>query len=295
MKRRFKGIPVAAALLVLPVLFALLGCGTEQSGTNGASEEYLPTTVGQKWVYDTYNVTRDPARSKPFYTHVSVESIAAYPGAPVEPILVTKYAARPDGERLRLNQADYWVQKDIFFKYEYFTFTGSRFILRGYNYLSEYRDLVIGTYFYDSAGNKSPFTLYMTPFTLGQTWDVLNYTNPDPTNNPTVFTNVGQDNYFGLHRDLDNDGIIDTMDISMVGTVAGRDLIETDLQTLNCFRIELTQTLTFHLSDQGDVQDISTTTYWIAPYYGVTKVVFYDGSQYLDRIDMDLKTWWFFE
>jgi hypothetical protein len=128
---------------------------------------------------------------------------------------------------------------------------------------------------------------------LNDTWDVLNYNNPNPETNPTVYTNVEQKDYFGLLRDMDRDGQLDTMDISIWGKVVDRALIETDNGTLDCYQIELTQTLVFHLSTRGDEQDISTTTYWIAPNHGIAKVVWYEDSNYLDQIEMQLRTWWF--
>lgn len=293
MKRHLKGVCFPAALLCAAAVVAITSCGTEEPGTNGPSEEYFPTSVGQTWIYDTYNITRDPARANPLYTHVSVEYLSPRPGEKVEPILVTKYAKGDNDQYLRLNQAAYWVNKDIFFKYEYFNFSTERFTVRGSHYLSEYRDAVIGTYFYNTQGQKVPFTYFRTPFTLNETWDVLDYTNPNPETNPTVYRNVEQKDYFGLLRDMDIDGQLDTMDISMVGKVTGRDLIETDMGTLNCFRVELTQTLVFHLSSRGDVQDVSTTTYWIAPNHGIAKVVWYKDSNYLDEVEMQLRTWWF--
>jgi hypothetical protein len=293
MKRRFKGICFPAALACAAAVAAITSCGTEEPGTNGPSEEYFPTSVGQTWIYDTYNVTRDPAKAHPMYTHVSVENLAPVPGAQVEPVVVTKYARSDNGEWLRLNQADYWVNKDIFFKQEYFTYDNKRFRVGGYHYLSEYRDPVIGTYFYNEQGQRIPFTYFKTPFTLNDTWDVLDYTNPKPEGNPMVYRHVDQKDYFGLFRDLDNDGRIDDMDISMVGKVTGSDLIPTDMGTLNCHRVELTQTLVFHRTSAGDVQDVSTTTFWVAPYHGVVKVVWYQNSNYLDQLEMQLRTWWF--
>jgi hypothetical protein len=294
MKRHFRGVGAAIAVLALTAGVFIASCGTEEAGTNGPSVEYFPASVGQRWVYDTYNVTRS-GMNNPFYTHVSVENVPAGPGGLVEPIFVTKYAENEAGEWLRLNQAAYWVNKDIFFKYDYFSYKLDRFYLRGYNYMSEYRDPVIGTYFYDTDGKRTPFTLFKTPFVVNATWDVLNYNNPIPQNPPTVYNNVDQKDYFGLPRDIDRDGKIDTMDISMVGNVTGSALVETDLGKLNCFVIELTQTLVFHLSSQGDKEDISRTTYWIAPYHGVAKVRWYEGSLYLDQIEMRLRTWWFVE
>jgi hypothetical protein len=293
MKRHLKGVCFPVALMCAAAVVAITSCGTEEPGTNGPSEEYFPAGVGQTWIYDTYNVTRDPAKTAPLYTHVSVEYLSPRPGEKVEPIWVTKYAKGDNGQYLRLNQAGYWVNKDIFFKYEYFNYDTDRFDVRGYHYLSEYRDPVIGTYYYNSQGQTVPFTYFATPFTLNDTWDVLNYNNPNPETNPTVFTNVEQKDYFGLLRDMDNDGQLDTMDISIVGKVVDRALIETDMGTLNCFQIELTQTLVFHLSSQGDMTDVSTTTYWIAPNYGIAKVIWNADSNYLDEIEMQLRTWWF--
>jgi len=293
MKRHLKGICFPAALLCAAAVVAITSCGTEEPGTNGPSEEYFPTSIGQTWIYDTYNVTRDPAKARPLYTHVSVENLSPTPGEKVEPIWVTKYAKDDNDEYLRLNQAAYYVNKDIFYKYDYFSYDTGPFMSRGYHYLSEYRDRVVGTYFYNEAGQSRSFTYFRTPFTLNETWDVLDYNNPNPEGNPTVFRNVEQKDYFGLLRDMDGDGQPDTMDISIIGRVVDRALIGTDNGTLNCFQIELTQTLVFHLSSQGDVQDLSRITYWIAPNYGIARVVWYDGSAYLDQVEMDLRTWWF--
>jgi hypothetical protein len=272
---------------------AITSCGTEEPGTNGPSEEYFPTSVGQTWIYDTYNITRDPAKAHPMYTHVSVENLAPKPGEKVEPIWVTKYAKADNDQYLRLSQAAYWINKDIFSKYEYFNYDNKLFRVRGYHYLSEYRDLVVGTYFYNTQGQRIPFTYFKTPFVLNDTWDALDPNNLDPVNNPTVIRNVEQKDYFGLLRDMDNDGRLDDMDISMVGKVEGSDLISTDMGTLTCHRIVLTQTLVFHLSSRGDEQDVSKTTYWIAPNYGIAKVVWYEESNYLDQLEMQLRTWWF--
>jgi hypothetical protein len=296
MKRHLKGINVAIAALALTVGVVITSCGTEEAGTNGASEDYFPTTVGARWVYDTFNLTRDPGTSHPFYTHVSVENAPAGPGGAVEPIFVTKYAKNDANEWLRLNQAAYWVNKDIFYKYDYFSYNPSNdpyFHLKGYYYTSEYHDPVIGTFFYDTNGQRRSFALFKFPLVLNDTWDVLDYTNADPLTNPTVFSNVDQKDYFGLARDMDRDGRVDTMDISVVAQVTGSALVDTDLGSLNCHVVELTQNLVFHMTTRGDVQDISTTTYWVAPYHGVAKVRWYEGSTQLDEIEMRLRTWWF--
>ena len=293
MKRHLKGICFPVALMCAAAVVAITSCGTEEPGTNGPSEEYFPTSIGQTWIYDTYNVTRDPAMAYPMYTHVSVENLSPRPGERVEPIWVTKYAKADNDQYLRLNQAAYWVNKDLFYKYEYFSYGTDLFTVRGYHYLSEYRDAIVGTYYYNTQGQRTPFTYFRTPFTMNDTWDVLDYNNPNPETNPTVFTNVEQKDYFGLLRDMDNDGQVDTMDISIWGKVTDRALIETDMGTLDCYQIELTQTLVFHLSSRGDESDVSTTTYWIAPNYGIAKIVWYRDSRYLDEIEMQLRTWWF--
>ncbi len=292
MKRHFKGMGAAVAVLAMTAGVFTASCGTEEPGTNGPSEEYFPIGEGQRWAYDTYNVTRDPTMQNPFYTHVSVENVPAGPGGVVEPVFVTKYAKNAAGEWLRLSQAGYWVNKDIFFKYEYFSYSDEGlFTLRGYHYTSEYRDPVIGTFFYDTARQRRAFTLFKTPFVPNERWDVLNY-GGDP-NNPTVFRNVDQKDYFGLAQDMDHDGYVDTMDISIIGEVTGSEHIGTELGRLDCQVVKLTQTVVFHLSHDGDLKDVSTTTYWVAPNYGVAKVRWYEGSQKLDVIEMRLRTWWF--
>ncbi|NIT35921.1 MAG: hypothetical protein GTN49_05390 [candidate division Zixibacteria bacterium] len=294
MKRRYRGTDAAVMVWAVAAALGVASCGTEEPGTNGPSEEYFPASVGHTWRYDTYNLTRDAGKAHPFYTLVSVRNVVAVRGLAPEPVFVTNYAKSPDGQRLRLNQASfYWPNKDLFFKYEYFTYGTDRFLLRGYHYLNEWEEPIIGTFFYDGPEGKTPFTLFKTPFELNAKWDVLNYGNPDPENNPTVFRNVDQKDYFGLPRDMDGDGQLDTMDISIIGTVAGNALIKTDLETLNCYVVVLTQNLVFHLSRRGDVQDVSKTTYWIAPKYGAAKIVWYQGSKYLDNIEMNLRTWWF--
>lgn len=294
MKRHLKGMTAAIAVLALTAGVFITSCGTEEAGTNGPSEEYFPTSAGQRWVYDTYNVTRDPGMQNPLYTHVSVDDAPVGPGGAVEPTLVTKYAENKDGVRLRLDQSYYWANQDIFFKYDYFVYGADhRFVLRGYNYTNAYRDPVIGTFFYDTNGRRAPFTLFKTPFVLNEQWDVLNFDNQIPANPPTVYYNVDQKDYFGLARDLDRDGRIDTMDISITGEVTGSALIDTELGSLNCHAVELTQTLVFHLSSEGDKQDVSTTTYWVAANYGIAKINWYRGSEYLDNLEMRLRTWWF--
>lgn len=294
MKRFVSTVNVAAAALALAAAAGMVSCGTEEPGTNGNSEEYFPNSPGQRWVYDTYNLTRDPNRQIPFYTHLSVETVpAGGRGGIVEPTFVTKYAAADTGERFRLDQAYYWANKDIFFKYDYFNYGVDRFLWRGYHYMNEFRDPVVGTFFYNPNNQVVSFTLFKIPFVLNDTWDVLNASNPDPVNNPTVFRNIDQRDYFGLPRDMDDDGRIDNMDLSIVGRVTGRELIDTDFEQLNCWKIELTQSLVFHMSSLGDIPDVSTTTYWIAPYVGTAKYVQHNGSGYLDTIEMNLRTWWF--
>lgn len=293
MKRHHKVINVAIAVLALTAGVVITSCGTEEAGTNGPSEEYFPAAVGQRWVFDTYNLTRDPGKQNPFYTHVSVESVPAGPGGVVEPIFVAKYAKNAAGERLRLNQAAYWVNKDIFYKYEYFSYKPPFFYLRGYNYMSEYRDAVIGTYFYDSTGQRVPFTLFKMPFVANDAWDVLDNTNPNPETNPTFFRGVDQKDYFDLARDMDGDGRVDDMDISITAEVTGSALIDTEQGSLNCHVVELTQTLIFHMTTRGDVTDVSRTIYWVAPYRGVAKVSWYRDSDFLDNVEMTLRTWWF--
>ncbi len=293
MKRHLKGINAAIAVLALTAGVVITSCGTEDAGTNGPSEEYFPISVGQRWVYDTYNLTRDPGMTKPFYTHVSVENVPAGPGGVVEPIFVTKYAKNAAGEWLRLDQAAYWVNKDIFYKYDYFSYKPPYFKLRGYNYMSEYRDAVIGTYFYNTNGKKVPFTLLKIPFNVNDTWDVLDNTNTNPETNPTFFRNVDQKDYFNLARDMDGDGFVDTMDISIIAKVTGSALIDTEQGSLNCHVVELTQTLIFNFTTWPPDTDISKTTYWVSPYRGVAKVRWYENSDYLDLIEMRLRTWWF--
>ncbi len=217
----------------------------------------------------------------------------AGPGGVVEPIFVTKYAKNAPGEWLRLDQADYWVNKDIFYKYEYFSYKPPYFKLRGYNYMSEYRDAVIGTYFYNTNGKKVPFTLLKIPFNVNDTWDVLDNTNTNPETNPTFFRNVDQKDYFNLARDMDGDGFVDTMDISIIAKVTGSALIDTEQGSLNCHVVELTQTLIFNFTTWPPDTDISKTTYWVSPYRGVAKVRWYENSDYLDLIEMRLRTWWF--
>jgi hypothetical protein len=293
MKRHFKGINAAIAVLALAVGVVITSCGTEEAGTNGASEEYFPTALGQRWVYDTYNLTRDPGMQTPFYTHVSVENVPAGAGGVVEPVFVTKYAKSDSDQRLRLNQAAYWVNKDIFYKYEYFSYSPPFFYLRGYNYMSEYRDAVVGTFFYNTGGQSVPFALLKIPLSANDTWDVLNRNNPAPETDPTYFRELDQKDYFNLPRDIDRDGFVDTMDMSIVARVTGNALIDTDQGSLNCHMVELTQTLIFNLTSQPPVTDVSKTTYWVAPYHGVAKVRWYEGSDYLDQIEMSLRTWWF--
>jgi hypothetical protein len=294
MKRHLKGINAAIAVLALTAGVVITSCGTEDAGTNGPSEEYFPISVGQRWVYDTYNLTRDPDMKNPFYTHVSVENVPAGPGGVVEPIFVTKYAKNAAGEWLRLDQADYWVNKDIFYKYEYFNYSADgRFILRGYNYMSEYFDPVIGTYFYDTNGRRAPFTLFKTPLVLNEQWDVLKFENKIPANPPTTYYNVDQKDYFNLARDMDGDGFVDTMDISIIAKVTGSALIYTEQGSLNCHVVELTQTLIFNFTFLPPETDISTTTYWVAPNHGVAKVSWYRDSDFLDNVEMRLRTWWF--
>lgn len=293
MKRHFKGISAAIAVLSLAAGVVLTSCGTEEAGTNGSSEEYFPTSIGQRWVYDTYNLTRDPAKADPFYTHVSVENVPAGPGGVVEPVFVAKYAESTSGKRLRLNQAAYWVNKDIFYKYDYFSYAPPYFYLRGYNYLSEYRDAVIGTFFYGTNGQRAPFYLFKMPFSTNETWDVLNKDNPNPETNPTFFFGVDQKDYFNLPRDMDRDGFVDDMDISIIARVTGPDFVDTEQGSLTCHVVQLTQTLVFHMTTRGDIADVSTITYWVAPNHGIAKVRWYTGSGYLDEIEMDLRTWWF--
>lgn len=296
MKRHLKGINAAIAVLALTAGVVITSCGTEDAGTNGPSEEYFPISVGQRWVYDTYNLTRDPDMKNPFYTHVSVESVPAGPGGVVEPIFVTKYAKNATGEWLRLDQAAYWVNKDIFYKYEYFSFDPTKepyFYLRGYNYMSEYFDPVIGTYFYNTTGQRVPFALFKIPFNVNDTWDVLNNKNQNPETDPTFFRNVDQKDYFNLARDMDGDGFVDTMDISIIAKVTGSALVNTEQGSLNCHVVELTQTLIFNFTFEPPETDISTTTYWVAPNHGVAKARWYAGSDNLDEIEMRLRTWWF--
>ena len=293
MKRHLKGINAAIAVLALTAGVVITSCGTEEAGTNGPSDEYFPTSVGQRWVFDTYNLTRDPGMQNPFYTHVSVENVPAGPGGVVEPIFVAKYAKSDSGQRLRLNQAAYWVNKDIFYKYEYFSYSQPYFQLRGYNYLSEYRDPVVGTFFYGTNGQRVPFYLLKMPFSVNETWDVLDKRNENPETNPTFFRKLDQKDYFDLARDMDRDGFVDDMDLSIIAKVTGSALIDTEQGSLNCHVVELTQTLVFHMTTRGDVTDVSKTTYWVAPYHGVAKVRWYAGSEYLDEIDMSLRTWWF--
>ncbi len=295
MTRHLKGVNVAIAALALTVGVVITSCGTEEAGTNGASEDYFPTTVGARWVYDTFNLTRDPQMIYPFYTHVSVENVPAGPGGAVEPVFVTKYAVNDRDERLRLNQAAYWVNKDIFYKYDYFGYNPSidpYFHLKGYYYMSEYYDPVIGTFFYDTNGQRRSYALFKVPLVVNERWDVLDFEHGDP-NNPTVFRNVDQKDYFGLARDMDRDGRVDTMDISVVGEVTGSALVDTDFGSLNCYTVELTQTLVFNLTNSPPETDVSKTTYWIAPKYGVAKVRWYEDSTKLDVIEMRLRTWWF--
>jgi hypothetical protein len=283
-----------AAITVAAAALAVLSCGEEQPGTNGVSVDYYPTAPGDRWTYNTYNLTRDPNKQNPIYTHVSVEYVYGAPGAITSPIFVTKYAKGANGEALRLNQAGYWVNKDIFFKYDYFAYGTDFFLSNGYHYLNEYRDPVIGTFWYNDNEQRAPMTLFRTPLQVGAKWDVLNRLNPDP-NNPTVYQNMDQKEFFGLRRDIDNDGTVDDMDISIVGEVPEQEIIETDAGSLNCFKVVLTQTLVFHLSNLGDQTDVSNTTYWVAPNRGIMRTRFYEGSTYLDTLEMEIMSWWFVE
>ncbi|MEE8640828.1 MAG: hypothetical protein V3T41_10505, partial [bacterium] len=94
-------------------------------------------------------------------------------------------------------------------------------------------------------------------------------------------------------RDMDGDGFVDTMDISIIAKVTGSALVDTEQGSLNCHVVELTQTLIFNFTFEPPETDISTTTYWVAPNHGVAKVRWYAGSDNLDEIEMRLRTWWF--
>jgi hypothetical protein len=291
-KTAFRVAVLAGAAVGAAVGAVLLACGTEEPGTNGPSEEYFPVSVGDSWTYDTWNLTKDPNKQHPIYTHVAVENLVATPGGVPKPVFVTSYAKNNQGIALQLNQAFYWKNKDLFFKNDYFDYGGDYFLLNGYHYLNTYHEAVIGTFFYNEAGQTTPFGLFPIPLTQDETWDVLNRLNPDP-NNPTVITHVSQKDYFGLARDLDGDGAVDDMDISIVGMVEGRNLVQTEMGEFNCWRVVLTQTLVFHLTGSGDQTDVSKTTYWIADHYGIMKSRCYEGSQYLDSLEMLLENAWY--
>jgi len=290
--------PLLGVLAITAAGMVALSCGTEEAGTNGPSQEYFPVAVGDSWSYDTFNLTRDPTKAHPIFTHVSVENIAVGPGEAPLPTFVTKYAKRDDGEGFRLNQAGYWVNKDIFFKYDHFAYDvagNDYFDLRGYNYLNEYREPVIGLYFHNENGQRTPLALFKTPLQTGAKWDVLNRLNTN-INVPTVFRNMDQKEWFGLPRDINRDNAVDTMDISIVGEVdPTMEMVPTPMGQLSCYKVKLTYRLVFHLSGQGDDEDVSTTTYWIAPYYGIMKMNFHIGSTYLDNIEMKIKNAWYIQ
>jgi len=299
MKRYITKMPAWAAAAALAAgALAVLSCGTAPEGTNEASSQYFPIAVGDKWSYDTYNLTRDPNRANGFYTQVSIESVAPVNGGILKPTYVTKYAKAANDENLRLNQAGYWVNKDIYFKRDYFDYGegNNYFYLHGYQYLNEYREPVIGGYFEDKDGDRIPMVLFKTPFQVGAKWDVFDRGNPDPEGSPTVLRDVHQKTYFGLLNDMDHDGREDFMDISIVGTIDGRELVELGSgKQINCYRVVLKQHLVFHLTHDGDVTDDSITTYWVAENYGFIKTRWHENSNYLDTVEMVLREWWFIE
>ncbi len=286
--------PGTAVLVLVAAAVGTLSCGTEPIGTNDTSDEYIPASAGDKWSYTTYNLRLDPNRAMSYYTQVSLENVPPADGGQPALTYVTKYDKRSDGQGFRLDQAGYWVNKDISYKLDYFDYGTQYFLLNGYHYLDQFREPVIGTIFTDGNGNLAPETLFVTPFQTDDVWDVLNRGNPDPTGNPTVYRDISQEDYFGMLRDMDHDGVLDSMDLSIIGRVEKTELLnlENGKQVL-CYKIVHTQTIVFHLSNDGDVTDVSRTNYWVAPHVGFVKVLWYDGSNYLDAIEMTLTDWWF--
>lgn len=292
MKLKFGLTVVSAGLAAALGAVLILACGEEAPGNNGPSEEYYPSTAGDVWTYELINLTRDADKEYPIYTRVSINNLVTVPGAPPTPTLVTSYAKNGKGEALQLNQAFYWKNQDLFYRYDYFAYTSDWYQVAGYYYLSQYHDPVIGTYYYNQNG-KVAFSLFKTPLNVNDKWDVLNIHNQNPENNPTIFRNVDQKDYFGLARDMDEDGRIDSMDISIIGEVEKRELLDTAIGEFNCYKVVLTQRLTFHLTGSEDVEDVSTTTYWIAENWGILKQVSNKDSEYLDELEMNIKNVWF--
>jgi hypothetical protein len=296
MKLKFGLNVVSVGLVAALGAVAILACGEEAPGNNGPSEEYFPATAGDVWTYETYNLATDPTRQHPLYTRVSINNLVRTPGAPPTPTLVTSYAKNDLGHALRFRnegQGHYWQDQDFCFRYDYYEYGSDWYLVNGYYYLSFYRDPIIGTYYYDEGEQKEPFYLFKTPMNVGDEWDVLNKNNPNPVSNPTTYRHVSQKDYFGLARDMDGDNALDDMDISITAKVEWRALLNTALGQFNCYKVVHTQTLVFHLSDTGDVEDVSKTTYWFAENYGIMKSVSYEGSDYLDSLEMVISNVWF--
>lgn len=285
----------AVALVLVAGVVIVLSCGTEPPGTNGPSVEYFPANAGDSWSYETFNLTRDPNRQNPHYTLVTYEMVPPAGGGLAIPALVYHYSKGPNGEGFRLNQAQYWPNKDIFFKYEYINLMSDRLTQSGYHYLSEYRDPMLGLFYYDPNHNLVPQCIVKPiPCQVGTVWDVLMHNNPHPENNPTVYRNMDPKDYFGLRRDMDGDGLVDSVDISIVGRVEKQEFVDVgNGQRLAAFRLVHRNALVFHLTREGDVTDISYSRFWLAPNYGFVKMEWYDGSKYLDHVEMTLQDWWF--
>ena len=296
MKLKFGLTVVSVGLVAALGAVVILACGEEAPGNNGPSAEYFPATPGDVWTYDTYNLSTDPDRLHPIYTRVAIDNLVRTPGAPPTPTLVTSYAKNDEDKALRFRndgQGYYWKDSDLFFRYDYYGYGSEWYQLYGYYYLSTFHDPIIGTNFYDGRGEEVPFTLFKTPFIVGQEWDVLNKDNPHPSTNPTIYRNVSQRDYFGLPRDMDGDGRVDDMDISITAKVEERKLLDTPLGEFNCFKIVHTQRLVLHLTRDDDVEDVSRTSYWFAENYGIMKSVSYEGSTYLDSLEMQITNVWF--
>lgn len=292
MKLKFGLTAVSVGLAALLGGVLILACGEEAPGNNGPSEEYYPSTAGDVWTYDLINRDTDPTGLHPIYARVSINNLVRIPGAPPTPTLVTSYAKNDEDKALQLEQAFYWKDQDLFFRYDYYAYASEWYQVSGYYYLSQYHDPIVGTYYYNQSGRVA-FSLFKTPLQVNDKWDVLNIHNQDPENNPTIFRNVDQKDYFGLARDMDRDGLIDSMDISITGKVEKRELLDTAIGEFNCYKVVLTQRLTFHLTGDDDVEDVSKTTYWIAENWGILKQVSNEDSQYLDELEMNVKNVWF--
>jgi len=107
------------------------------------------------------------------------------------------------------------------------------------------------------------------PFETGQSWTVLQFAGK-----PSEFFLLGDD---ALPDDINGDGVDDTIELAISGTVEAEETVQAAGETFQAFKVGYVGQGVIHLTGVMDIPlQMSISTIWFAPFKGIVKLVEYD-------------------